>query len=151
MEMISQKIERRFWPKVDVRGPGECWPWMGALTGAGYGVLQINHTTVGAHRIMFRLKHGNPGKLFVCHHCDRPDCVNPAHLWAGTCRETMQDGSRKGRVGTLQHRHYNSLKTHCPYGHPLDGMLKRGPHKGTRYCRVCSRARTQRWRRHNGR
>ncbi len=35
--VISESTLARFWAKVDVRGPDECWPWRGATDPKGYG------------------------------------------------------------------------------------------------------------------
>ena len=91
-------LEDRFWPKVDKRGPEECWPWLGASNG-GYGLISDGK---GKHLRATRasiLIHSGPfdKSLIVCHKCDNPPCVNPNHLFLGTFKDNMKDMHRKNR------------------------------------------------------
>jgi hypothetical protein len=91
--------EERFWEKVDrTTTPDGCWLWIGSTIGpTHYG--QFRHgSDVMAHRVAWILAHGPiPEGLCVCHTCDVPLCVNPAHLWLGTNQDNVNDKVAKGR------------------------------------------------------
>lgn len=95
--------EDRFWKRVDVNGPmhpfkpalGRCWDWTGPLHPTGYGSVRspAGDKSNYAHRASFFLTHGRlpaPG-MYILHSCDRPCCVNPAHLREGTQQENVDD------------------------------------------------------------
>jgi hypothetical protein len=90
-------IESRFWQYV-TRSEG-CWEWQGARDGKRYGVLRVDSQNIGTHRVSWVIANGPiPDGLFVCHTCDNPPCVNPAHLFLGTNQDNQRDASQKGRL-----------------------------------------------------
>lgn len=116
--------------------PNQCWEWSGKLNN-GYGRMTFAGKHIGAHRISYELFHlEKTDGFFVCHKCDNRKCVNPAHLFLGTCKDNLVDASSKKRF-------FNQTKTHCSQGHPLSGenlyqpkTMSKGRHNH-RACKIC--------------
>lgn len=87
----------RFWSRVDKSG--ECWLWKGVIIQrGGYGHFYDDDQRLKrAHRVAWELTHGVIPDGVVCHSCDRPACVHPAHLFIGSQGDNLADMRRKGR------------------------------------------------------
>lgn len=145
MPPARRPLADRFWEKVDKKSAAECWPWLAAKDPNGYGRMQVylkdKWGTKLVTRISYALEYGPiPNKLFICHRCDHPWCVNPKHLFLGTQADNMQDAARKGRVPNRNTGHYQADKTHCVRGHeytPENTYYPPGRYQ--RWCRTCQR------------
>jgi len=80
-----------------------CWIWTACTRGShGYGGIKVDGKMEMAHRVSYEANYGPiEDGLVVCHACDNPLCINPAHLSIGTQKENMDDMMQKGRRARL--------------------------------------------------
>lgn len=94
--MSEINLASRLWPRVDQRGPNECWNWLGAKSN-GNGILTVNYKTLSARRVAWQVATGRkpPEDVQVHTHCRNPSCCNPAHLFLATLHHRFWLGVRK--------------------------------------------------------
>jgi len=84
---------------------GPCLDCLYATNDSGYPLVWdvAKGYSVSAHRLMLAHKLGRPIKDGYCslHHCDRPRCVRPEHLYEGTNLQNIKDRDSRGRTAHL--------------------------------------------------
>lgn len=97
---VTEAERQAFIDELRQMGAGEeCidWPW-GTRDRHGYGRLGIDYRRYLAHRWVYEQIVGPiPEGLDALHHCDRPPCCRPNHLFLGDQMANMQDMVGKGR------------------------------------------------------
>jgi DNA-binding MarR family transcriptional regulator len=88
----------RFWRRVDIKDKDDCWNWIAGKDEDGYGFVEFHGVTYRSTHIAYMITRGEIEKeLFICHKCDNPSCVNPDHLFLGTCLDNVKDRHLKNR------------------------------------------------------
>ena len=128
-----------YWDRVDVRGPGECWPWLAGRSRKGYGRVFVGTNPdkgkrpeyVQAHRFAWELQNGPiPRGLTVDHTCGTTSCQNPGHMELCTASENA-----------LRAKAPNGL---CRQGHNEWAFHSQGRGRVARRCLACKRDREHR-------
>ncbi len=125
-------VQVRFWSKVTLAGPDECWPWLSTHNHKGYGQFMVDGKVKMAHRLAYEDRIGPiPPGLTLDHLCRNRACCNPAHLEPVSNRENIL----RGNGATAR----NARKTHCKNGHEFtpDNIYRSST---GRECRTCRRA-----------
>lgn len=96
---VIVRLAAKIGPKeINVPELGPCWPFAGARSAEGYGVIRDDAGKLAyAHRISLAAHLGRallPGML-ACHHCDIPHCIRPSHLYEGTHVDNERDTHRQ--------------------------------------------------------
>ncbi|MEW2393079.1 HNH endonuclease [Streptomyces venezuelae] len=155
VRQIQGDVKKRILSHIDRRGPGECWPWTGAVSKRGYAYARTKSgRNALAHRLVYQMFVGPiPPGLTIDHLCHRAEaceggfgcphrrCCNPAHMAPEDAVANTMRGNSPAAI--------NARKTHCKNGHEFNVINTAVSRKGKRSCRPC-RAEWKRKRRQAG-
>lgn len=100
--MLNGTKEKRFWERVNIKDPDECWKYARGISSNGYGHFQYHNVQYPAHRVAWELTNGPiSDKKEILHKCDNRACCNPSHLYCGTQCDNMCDRVERTRFDRI--------------------------------------------------
>lgn len=131
-KLPKKTLYKRFWEKVVVYNPEDCWIWIGARIN-GHGTIWFGHRNYPAYRLSYEMFNGMVSYAECFDHiCRAPECVNPDHIRPATNRQNSQNSLSASGV--------NYQKARCIRGHWFDEKNTRYRPTGGRSCRECANA-----------
>lgn len=108
----TTRTQERFWSKVVITTPDECWMWTPPPMSTGYGQFRVKPKTLLAHRVAFEITKGAiPPGMIIDHRCRNRRCVNPGHLQAVSAKANAENlgGAQRNSASGIRGVHW--LKT----------------------------------------
>lgn len=99
---VNPPLYDRLMSMASISNSASCWLAKTALSRDGYASIRVFGKSVKAHRAMFSLFFPSVIAPVVRHKCNRPNCINPAHLRHGTQYDNVQDRVNANRGGDLK-------------------------------------------------
>lgn len=117
--MSLPNTPEKFWSRVRIGEPDECWEWQGGKNNLGYGLSSWQGRCVTAHRLAMHLT--NPripvsapkdrlGTGFMLHQCDNPCCCNPKHIEIGTYSKNQKEAYERKRRAQPKGQYHSMAK-----------------------------------------
>lgn len=127
---LREKFDRGYVPEPT----SGCWLWDRSLRKDGYAQVEARRgKAVLAHRLSWQLNRGPiPNGLYICHKCDVKSCVNPDHLFVGTCADNIRDRVVKG----LHHAIFGSRHPKAKLSDAAVVHIKQKAISGVAYARM---------------
>lgn len=109
---MKASTEERFWFHLNkVEFTEDCWVWVGAKDGEGYGLFSMGKRCARAHRMAYELSYGSiPAGKVIDHICRNKSCVKPTHLRVVTQKQNLENlsgayvNSKSGIRGVRWHK-----------------------------------------------
>ena len=97
-KMKKQTPREYILTRISIDETSGCWNWTAGIGRGGYGRAKHNRQEYKAHRYSYQVFVGEiPDDKILCHKCDNPRCVNPAHVYVGTHKDNSHDRMARGR------------------------------------------------------